>query len=550
MNESSSTTQPPSPHFLHPLSLVFEVLSIARHNLVPAIIAAFSAARGGYIGTSIGILAFAITIVVAIIRFATFRYYIDAGELVVEQGLVFRTHRTIPLDRIQNIDVVQNPLHRLLRVGEARIETASGKEPEAVMRVLTLTEVQSLRDSVIRERQLQHPIPPSPSSDPLPLDDNGSMTSTASVIAVEPEPSSGTLVYAIPTQRLILAGLLSNRGLIIAGIAYSYLVQQNVSYMRLGINPDAWFVGGTEQVDTEALQHDVGVVRQLLIWLQQSFGPLSAIALTIVALAVLLLILRGASALWYVLRFHGYELRLHNKDLKVRCGLLTKVSATIPRDRIQFISIHETWLGRRMGIASIRIETAGGGDDREDAAATVGRRWFVPVIPKSSVAGLISTLNPLVDLDDSRLDWKPLSRYAKRRMTRMALVLGLVVGGIGLWLQPLWGWSIGLAIFLIGYAYAMKKSKSRKFARTAWGVLFRSGVMLRKCSIAFADKVQLVSVHQSPFDRRWKMATLSLDTAGAGPADHRIEVHMLDAAFALAEQQAIYRSANDRTIGL
>jgi putative membrane protein len=59
-------------------------------------------------------------------------------------------------------------------------------------------------------------------------------------------------------------------------------------------------------------------------------------------------------------------------------------------------------------------------------------------------------------------------------------------------------------------------------------VAFRSGVITRQTSATFFDKIQSVALSQSPFDRRWHMATLAVDTAGAGPAGHRIRVPYLE----------------------
>jgi len=64
---------------------------------------------------------------------------------------------------------VQNVLHRLLRVAEVRIETASGQGAEATMRVLGLGEVEALRRCVMARRggELVDGLRPSP-PDPLP----------------------------------------------------------------------------------------------------------------------------------------------------------------------------------------------------------------------------------------------------------------------------------------------------------------------------------------------------------------------------------------------
>ena len=79
-------------------------------------------------------LFFVPAVVGALIKYWSYRYRLDKDELVIREGIVFRNERHIPYTRIQNIDCVQNPLHRLLRVSEVRLETAGGEKPEAILR--------------------------------------------------------------------------------------------------------------------------------------------------------------------------------------------------------------------------------------------------------------------------------------------------------------------------------------------------------------------------------------------------------------------------------
>ena len=65
--------------------------------------------------------------------------------------------------------------------------------------------------------------------------------------------------------------------------------------------------------------------------------------------------------------------------------------------------------------------------------------------------------------------------------------------------------------------------------------MFRSGVWTLKTSITFFDRIQTLDLQESLFDRRWGMATLSIDTAAAGPADHDIQIRMMEARQAKAE---------------
>ena len=61
--------------------------------------------------------------------------------------------------------------------------------------------------------------------------------------------------------------------------------------------------------------------------------------------------------------------------------------------------------------------------------------------------------------------------------------------------------------------------------------------------MTFFDKIQSLRIDQSPFDRRWKMAKLVIDTAGAGPAEHPFLIPFLDANFVVDEQMILKREA-------
>ena len=63
----------------------------------------------------------------SIARYVSFRLRYDAHELVIKTGLIFRNERHIPYSRVQNVDAVQNAVHRLLNVVEVRLETGGGQ---------------------------------------------------------------------------------------------------------------------------------------------------------------------------------------------------------------------------------------------------------------------------------------------------------------------------------------------------------------------------------------------------------------------------------------
>ncbi len=519
-------------HFLHPSSVFFDVASHVRRYIIPSIVALYSAASGGVWGLGVAGIIFGGALLSTIINYLTLRYRLQGSDLVVTQGLLFRRVRAVPIRRIQNIDLLQNVLHRLLGVAEVRIETASGSEPEAVLRVLTLEQVDQLRSAVFGRAA-------DPQTTAAELvrgadEPGGSPAAESSATAVVP-PSHAAhepqILHRVSLKQLLAAGVASNRGFVILSIAVGLLFQTGYSWSPTD-------------------KHSWKNARWLEVpeWVQGALPsmerPLGLAVAVVLAVLCLLIVMRLVGIGWYLLRFHDHTLSRRQDDLRIACGLLTKVSATIPRRRIQFISVHRPWLMRWMKLASIRIETAGGGGSQdEDASATVSRRWFLPVMHEVDVPRILSELRPGLHWDEASVEWHAVSPRTGRRLMRGAILQSLAISAVGWLIFRGWGLWLGPVVFPVLAYLAVRQSRAMRYALAEWGVVYRSGVLTRKLGMAFFDRMQVVSFRQSPFDRRWQMASLAVDTAAAGPADHRVRVDYLEADFAASQFRELTRAA-------
>ena len=490
------------PGRLHWLSIFFDVSSHIRSLIIPAVIGIFSWSNDSPGGLIFASIFFILTLTQSIVRYFSLRYQIRDNELIVTEGIFFRRNRTVPVGRIQNIDLTQNVLHRIFGVAEVRVETASGTQAEATLRVLSLERVDQLRNGIF----------------------NSGRTSESSELADEstqPADDPSVTLLKISLLQLLRAGLASNRGTILLGVLAGM-------YFQFG-----------ERIEN---QIDFGQIRKLV---PEEASTLQIVAVSAVGIIAVLLFFRLLGMAWYVLRFYGYELVRNQDDLRIRCGLLTKVSATVPRRRIQFISVHRNWLMRWMNLASIRIETAGGaGKANEDAAKTVSSRWFVPVLAEERVAEIVTQLRPDLDWSENAFQWQPISPLAPRRLTRIAFVVAAIIAVAGGIAFPPWGWGGGVAALPILYWYAQRSAAAKRYARNDFCVVYRSGLFTKKTSVTFFEKIQTVRVDETPFDRRWGMASLCVDTAAAGPADHRIHIAYLTNDFARAEYEAIVKKSS------
>ncbi len=495
--------KPPADGFLrlHPSSLLFGIARQGKALLLPAIFVVFLS-RGGSWERWLAII-FIPASLFEIYRYLTIRYRVEADRLMIKQGLLFRRERDIPLARVQNIDVVQNPFHRLFRVAEVRLETAGGSEPEASFKVLALDAVDHLRARVFAERSNDDRAIAGGSDQPRTSETD--LDASDHSIRAEGRDAPERQLLRISLMELIKLGLISNRGLalifIVLGVAWEYDLFDRIGYDS--------------------------IVR----FAEQHAGALGWLPIIVLAFAGLVL-LRVLSVSWMILRFFDYRLVRIGEDLRITCGLFTRVTATVPRRRIQLVSVQQTLLQRWIGRASIRIETAGGGgggdqDSSKDVHSTISRRWFVPTIPLNQVSMILRELRDDLHTEFAEARWEALAPKARRRMMNKALRIALIIViAVAAIFRP-WGFISIVIIVPLALWHAYRAARFLSCASSTRGFMVRSGAWTRRISATFFDKMQIITMRESPFDRRWRMATLIIDTAGAGPAEHEMRVPYL-----------------------
>src|SRR5919107_1911987 len=74
-----------------------------------------------------------------------FEFRVGPSEIRIDSGILSRTHRSIPFDRIQDVDISQGPVARLLDIAKVKFETggsAGGGEDEGVLHAIPLARAQ------------------------------------------------------------------------------------------------------------------------------------------------------------------------------------------------------------------------------------------------------------------------------------------------------------------------------------------------------------------------------------------------------------------------
>ena len=474
----------PSDHRLHPFSVLFAFLSQIRTFILPGILVMVGAStRGSDDWWQPWMMALVIpNAIVAVVRYVTYRYRYDPNEMVIHSGLVFRRERHIPYGRIQNVDAVQNVLHRLLNVVEVRVETGSGQTAEATMSVLPVSAFQEMRARVFAERQALT---------------SSEVVADAAPTAIESSPA--TVLLELPPKELLLCGFLENRGgvLIAAGLGLAWEVGLMDRLMSRFGN-----VSGRRMVRD--------LVRGVVTNAEVAFERL---ALAVVALVGLLLFVRLLSMVWALVRLYGFRLSLIAGDLRSEYGLATRIAATIPLRRIQMLTIREGPLHRLVDRVAVKAVTAGG-HAKEGNSGSRERESLAPILVRDKLPAFVHDVLPDVE-GYAALQWQPVSPRAFRREIKGWLVMSLVVQ-VGL-VAALGRWGLLFAPVLVAWAVlgARKTVANLGWAVTSDAVFFKRGWLWRRVSIVRLAKIQTVTLLASPFDRRSMMARVRVDTAGA-----------------------------------
>lgn len=480
------------------ISVVFIFFETVKKFLVPLIIGLFSSRSGDRLEWIFnGIMA--LLSLGSVVSYWFYRYRLDEDKIIIKQGILFKSVRQIPYQRIQNLNVEQNVLHRLFKVAVLQLESASGSRPEAVMRVLNreqLAAVQQAVQGVSNDKQAQ--------SDAV--EPSQALEKPALLALNKAEVSLYGLIHL--TAFLPLASLF--------GLAFQSDNFVNSVMSRLAF----WWMRFRLDVD------------RMHIW--QTDWLLYLLLAILAVLAVIVF-----SVLLAHLQLHGFRLHKNDGKLRANMGLLTKISANVPLRRIQLLRFRHSPLHRLFNRYTVKMETAGG----VTAQTGIVMNWLAPLIRQSQVAALVKEIDSKIDFD--HLDWQPLSPKAQRRLLKKSLLIfGLLcLPGIYFW-QDKMLWSVLLLPLL--WLYVKLWLKYTAFVHNDELIAYRSGAFFRRISLVKISKIQTIRLLETPFDRHLNMGSIQVDTAGSDFFAHRVDIPYLDKAVILKLHRKLSRQVSEK----
>lgn len=487
---------------LHRLSWLFALTTSIRQMIIPLAAVLVFGARddASVVAPLIFPLIIAALLARALWRQWIFRYGFGPRGLVIHDGLIFRNVRQIEYPRIENIDTERGLLHRLFGVAEVSVQTSTGGKAEALISVLDLDAVQEMRECVFAD---------------------------AAQAASDVQDEDARPLLQLSIGELVRYGLIDNRGMIIVAAAGGLLYEL-----------------GLFNIDRETI----------MTWLEASsiagitaLGPAIQIALALGAIFGALVAVRLLSVLLAIATLFDFTLTRRDRDLRAHYGLLTRVALTLRTPRIQAVHQTQSLLHRWFDRVSLNVDLTGdhGGGEQDNGGARAKTRWLAPVCRTADAPALIATALPAIDFT-AEPEWQALAPGARGRIFRRALILWtLITIAPALWYLREFAAIVLLVSAPLAWLHAHFYVKHTAWALRPDVLLYRRGWLTRRLAVAPRDRVQSVSMETSPFDRRWRMASVYVDTAGGGSSGE-IHIRYLDAHVARTLVRDLYRVRQKR----
>lgn len=462
------TETAPSYQRVHPGTIVLRFLKEAPSVVLglPAALAIFAdsgIARALMAAAAIGL----VLIVVNLLSWWSFRYTVGEREIVIESGIVTRNRRSIPFDRVQDVDIERALLARLFGLAKVKIETGAGGKDEGVLDSVTVAEADRLRAAV----RAWHGKAASLAPAAVP-EGNG----------VEPEAApAGRLLFAMDVRRLLTFGLFSFSLFYIASL-FAFLQTFDKALPFDIYDPARW----------------VGLVEHNL--------PQRLTAVTIgfvLFLAALLGVVAGV--LRTFLRDYDYRLLSEGGRFRRERGLLTRTEAVIAKKRVQLALVGTGPIRRYFGWSGLLFQTLGGASDASgmQAAAPFARRdELEPILADAGIFRLP------VPADLQMVS----SRHIVRVLAGSLVPALAAVLVAGIFFPPAF---LLLALLPLLGAGAVLQRRFHRYALDGDLLFIARGIWRQQLWVLPVRNAQAFSVARSWLQRRLGLATLSIDTAGA-----------------------------------
>lgn len=469
-------------HNTDPRTVIVGALAMVPNSVVPAIAIAFGTG-GSALLVAVPVM-LAIVVIGAAFAYLSWKrltYTIGAQDIRVESGILSRTARSVPYERIQDVSLEQKLLPRLFGLVEVKFETGAGGGEDISLTYLTEERGEEMRQ-LVRERREDA--------------EEGAVDAMAQgeTPSVAAPSSEGEALFTMGPRRLATFGLFEFSLAVFAVLAGLLQYADWVVDFEIW-DPDLW----QQWIEGFGIE-----------W--SRFGAKMQVLGAIAGVLGLLVIGSLTGMVRVFAREWGFLLERTARGFRRRRGLFTRTDVVMPIHRVQGIKLSSGFIRYRFGWYSLSFVSLAQ-DQGASSHVVAPFAKLEEIAPIAQAAGF--------RLPDESAEWR---RAHTRYRSDSAVfdgfwfVVGAVVAGIATAIHaPEWTWLVVGALLALAVFSSVIALLAWQFHRHAIDdelIMARRGLLAPQTQVATRLKLHSVEIAQGPIARLRGYATLHLGQAG------------------------------------
>lgn len=267
---------------------------------------------------------------IAYLRYRNFTFHLDYenDEFIISEGIFNKSKTAIQLDKIQQVNINQSLLQKIIGVYALDVNTAGSSHKEAEIKAISHPLALELKARLL---------------------DNSRRTKHTTTL-----PHTGIAMDAAETIPFVTISLLS---LVKVGITSNYIRSFSLLLLFFFTLSD-----NIHKITGENVFHNENI--------ENYFDQNRMIQVFLIGVSFLFLIVLAINLVRIIFKYYDYKINRQKGSLLLSFGLLNTKSTIIKPEKVQIVSISRNYFQKKMNILQLKIKQALS-DDREDHKSAI-----------------------------------------------------------------------------------------------------------------------------------------------------------------------------------
>lgn len=447
----------------------YAIQKVVRALAIPFIVFAVKAEKAHlvYFLAGAGVLII-LTLIYSYFNYLRFTFFLDdrKQEFVINKGVFNKTLLTIPLEKIQQVNINQSLLQKLIGVYSLQIDTAGGADKEVSIKAINEASAYRLKEHLLNGKNTE---------------ELASAANEATQINTE------TPFLSISTSTLLKVGLTSNYGSSVALLlGFSYALFHN-----------------TKEI-LRAFDTDNGQVEAVI----EKGVTIASIGFLVIALILILLII---NIIRTFVKYYDFKISKHKHSLLISTGLLTKKNTLLSPNKVQLTTYSQNYFQRKFNMFNLSLKQADSGNQK-DPKDLEKSNLSVPGCSPSEKDEILKMI--LGNFDKRTATFEPNFRFLNLPIFFTAFLPVLIYFIFWFNLPEVKSfYPLAIAYFIIAIVMIYFSYKRHRLMVNQEVIIKKSGIWDISFEHVFPHKIQAISTFQYPWHKGVDVGHVDLHTA-------------------------------------